>query len=338
MNFQQLRTFRELTRRGFSLTEMATVSRTTQPGLTRQVRDLESEFGFPLFTRRGNRIVGLSEPGQTILAIVERLLADADQLLQVRHTYASARSGTLTIATTPTQARYGLPAAILAFRGACPEVRIALRQCNTEQIARLVQSGEADIGIAGTSLGEHADLATFHCNTWHYQAIVPDGHPLLAKGSLTLADLAAYPILTYDRGLGGRRQFERAFAAAAVAPDIVLTSLDSDIIKQYVALGFGVGLLMPMAFDAQRDAGLRALDTGALFGPSTTRLALRRGAHLRSYVYEFMLRFVPQLTRARIDRAVEVAQPEPGRRSAARTSLPLPAPAARRRPALQACL
>jgi LysR family cys regulon transcriptional activator len=318
MNFQQLRTFRELTRRGFSLTEMASVSQTTQPGLTRQIRDLESELGLAIFERHGNRITGLSEAGRAILQIVNRLLIQADQLLCARDTYETARSGTLTIATTHTQARYALPDAIMAFRAAFPKVRIELRQCATEQIARLVMSGAADIGIAGSALAHRPELATFPCTSWRYQALVPDGHPLLARETLTLQDLAAYPILTYDRGLAGRQQLDEAFASAGLDPDIVLTSMDSDVIKQYVALDFGVGLLAPLAFDAQQDAGLRALDTGTLFAPSMTLLALRRGSYIRSYAYEFILRFLPQLTRAQIDRAAGVVQADGGRRGAAR--------------------
>jgi len=334
MNFQQLRTFRELTRRGFNLTELASASQTTQPGLTRQIRDLESELGVAVFERRANRIVGLSEPGRTMLGIVDRLLAYADRLLHVRDDYASSHSGTLTIATTHTQARYALPSAIVAFRRAFPGVRIELRQCGTEQIARLLASGAADIGVAGGALATHPELATFHYHSWQYIALVPDGHPLVGRAAPTLQDLAAYPILTYDHGLAGRRQLDEAFGAAGIAPDVVLTSMDSDVIKQYVALGFGVGLLAPMAFDARVDAGLQALHTGALFAPSTTLLALRRGAYIRSYAYEFLQRFMPQLARAQIDRAVDLARHDGRRRGAARkparAAVPPPPAGARR--------
>jgi LysR family transcriptional regulator, cys regulon transcriptional activator len=309
MNFQQLRAFRELTRRGFSLTETALASGTTQPGLTRQIRDLESEFGFAVFERQGNRIVGLSAPGRTMLAIVERLLAEAERLLGVRGAYENAHSGTLVIATTHTQARYVLPEAVVGFRRAFPQVRIEMRQCASEQVARLVMSGAADIGIAGDVLGARPELATFACYDWRYHALVPDGHPLLDLPQPALRDLAAHPILTYDRGMAGRRQLDDAFAAAGLQPDIVLTSMDSDVIKQYVALGFGVGLLTPIAVRPNEDTGLRILDTGRLFAPSTTLLALRRGAYVRSYVYDFVARLLPQLPRGEIDREVGVVQP-----------------------------
>jgi LysR family cys regulon transcriptional activator len=307
MNFQQLRTFRELTRRRFSLTELASLTHTTQPGLTRQIRDLESELGLAVFERHGKRITGLSEAGRTMLQIVERLLTEADRLLGVRGEYDAASSGTLKIATTHTQARYALPASIVGFREALPEVRIEMRHCSTEHVARLVSSGAADIGIAGEALASHPELTTFPCYSWHYHAVVPEGHPLLACAELTLRDLAAYPILTYDGALVERARIDAAFSAAGLVPDIVLTSMDSDIIKQYAALGFGVGLLAPMAFREHEDVGLRARDTGNLFSSNTTRLALRRGAYIRSYAYEFIQRFAPWLTRQEIDRVAALA-------------------------------
>jgi LysR family cys regulon transcriptional activator len=340
MNFQQLRTFRELTRHGFSLTEMASIAQTTQPGLTRQIRDLERELGLAVFERRGNRIVGLSQAGQTMFGIVERLLIEADRLLAVRDDYETARSGTLTIATTHTQARYTLPTAVVGFRAAFPDVRVEIRQCTTAQVARLLASGAADIGIAGEALGEQPELAAFPCYSWTYQALVPDGHPLLNCERLNLHDLAAYPLLTYDRELAGRRQLDDAFAAAGLQPDIVLTSMDSDVIKQYVALGFGVGLLAPMACHAPDDTGLRALDTGKLFAPGSTLLALRHGAYLRSYAYEFIQRFLPGLTREEIDRAVAVTRFDGGVRLAPEKAAAEPGFASRppsmRKPYMQA--
>ncbi|WP_020656410.1 LysR substrate-binding domain-containing protein [Massilia niastensis] len=197
MNFQQLRTFRELTRRSFSLTEIASITQTTQPGLTRQIRDLENELGLAVFERHGKRITGLSKAGQAMLQIVDRLLDQADRLLGVRDEYESASSGTLRIATTHTQARYALPASIVGFREALPEVRIEMRQCSTEQVARLVASCAADIGIAGDALASHPELTTFPCYSWRYRAVVPEGHPLLGRTDLSLRDLAAYPILNH---------------------------------------------------------------------------------------------------------------------------------------------
>jgi len=306
MNFQQLRTFRELTRQGFSLTSMASVSHTTQPGISRQIRDLESELGLAVFERQGKRITGLSEAGAAMLQIVERLLDEADRLHGAWRDYTGARSGTLAIATTHTQARYALPPAVLDFRARFPQVRIELHQGASEQIARSVAAGTADIGIGCEALARHPDLAVFPCYTWRYRVVVTAGHPLLACAAPTLADLARYPIVTYDCGLSGRRQVDAAFAAAGFVPDIVLSSLDSDVIKQYVGLGLGIGLLAPMAFDASEDGdkGLRSIDAGALFAPGAAVLAVRRGAWLRAYTYAFIQRFAPHLTRAAIDAVV----------------------------------
>lgn len=333
MNFQQLRTFRELTKRRFSLTEMASVSRITQPGLTRQIRELESELGVAVFERRNNRITGLSEAGQAILPIVERLLLEADRLLGVRDDYESACSGTLKIATTHTQARYSLPEPVVGFRAAFPKVRIEMRHCSTEHVARLVTSGMSDIGIAGEALACYPELATFPCYSWHYQAIVPEGHPLQGRANPTLHDLARYPILTYDGALGGRGPIDDAFSAAGIVPDIVLTSMDSDVIKQYVKLGFGIGLLAPMAYREHEDTGLCALDTGSLFARSTTLIAVRRGAYIRSYAYEFIARVAPHLTRRKIDCTAAVpGLDHPTRATVAKDVLPFaPVPAVMRK-------
>ena len=309
MNFQQLRTIRELTRHGFNLTEVAAVSHTSQPGISRQIRDLEDEIGVLIFERSGKRITGLSEPGQTILRIVNRLLVEADHLQRASADYVTSTSGVLTIAATHTQARYALPQVVLGFRAAFPDVRIALQQSTPEHIAKWVLSGAADIGIATEGLGDFPDLVSFPCYRWSHQAIVPVGHPLLAPGraALTLADLADFPLVTYDHGFTGRRHIDQAFAGAGLRPNVVLTAMDSDVIKQYVGLGLGVGLVASMAFDAGRDPGLRALDAGQLFTASTTRLAVRRGACLRSYTYEFIRHFAPHLTRREIDCALASA-------------------------------
>ena len=305
MNFQQLRTVRALCHHGYSLTEVAAVSHTSQPGISRQVRDLEDEIGVPLFDRVGKRITGLTAPGRVMLDIIERLLAEADRLQHAAAAYATLDSGTLTIATTHTQARYALAPVVSGFRTACPGVRIALQQGTPDQVAKWVASGAADIGIATEGLASFPDLVTLACYRWHHVALVPDGHPLLACGRLTLDGLASHPLITYDHGYTGRGQIDRAFLRAGLRPDVVLTAMDADVIKQYVALGLGVGLVASMAYDALRDSGLRALDASALFAASTTLLAVRRGAYLRAYTYDFMLRFAPHLSRREIDAALQ---------------------------------
>jgi len=307
MNFQQLRSIREASRRGYNLTEVANVLFTSQPGVSRQIRELEEELGVDIFERNGKRLTGLTEPGKGILKIIERLLIEAENLQQASREYAGQTSGTLSVATTHTQARYVLPEVVQGFRAAFPDVRIALQQSAPEHIAEWVLSGRTDIGIATEGLSQFPDLVSFSCYRWSHLIVVPEGHPLLAHNPVRLEDLAAYPLITYDVGFTGRGHIDEAFAKAGIEPDVVLTAMDSDVIKQYVSLGLGVGLVASMAFDHSRDRGLRAVEATHLFAPNVTRLAVRRGAYLRSYAYDFILQFAPGLTRAEIEKAVSSA-------------------------------
>ena len=304
MNFQQLRSIREAARRGYNLTEVAHALFTSQPGVSRQIRELEDELAVVIFARNGKRLTGLTEPGKGILKIIERLLIEAENLQQASLEYSGQQSGTLSVAATHTQARYALPKVVMGFRSAFPEVRIALQQSAPEHIADWVLSGKTDIGIATEGLSRFPGLVSFPCYRWSHLIVVPEGHRLLDCAAITLHDLAQFPLITYDVGFTGRGHIDAAFTEAGVATDIVLTAMDSDVIKQYVSLGMGVGLVAAMAFDAVRDSGLRAIDASHLFAVNTTRLAVRRGAYLRSYAYEFILQLAPNLTRADIDAAM----------------------------------
>ena len=304
MNFQQLRSVREAARRGYNLTEVANVLFTSQPGVSRQIRELEDELGVEIFERNGKRLTGLTEPGKGILHIIERLLLEAENLRQASQEYSGERSGTLTVATTHTQARYVLPKVVQSFRSAFPEVRIALQQSSPEHIAEWVISGKADIGIATEGLSQFEELVSFPCYTWSHAVVVPEAHPLAEHETVSLEDLAAWPLITYDVGFTGRSHIDEAFQQAGISPDIVLTAMDSDVIQQYVALGLGVGLVASMAIRQDRTPGLRALQASHLFAPNVTRLAVRRGAYLRSYTYDFILRFAPGLKRSEIETAL----------------------------------
>jgi LysR family cys regulon transcriptional activator len=304
MNFQQLRSIREAARRGYNLTEVANVLFTSQPGISRQIRELEEELGVEIFERNGKRLTGLTEPGKGILQIIERLLLEAENLRQASHEYSGEKSGTLTVATTHTQARYVLPGVVQAFRSAFPEVRIALQQSSPEHIAEWVISGKADIGIATEGLSQFEELVSFPCYHWTHVIVVPENHPLTSLSSVSLEDLAQYPLITYDVGFTGRSHIDDAFRKAGITPDIVLTAMDSDVIQQYVSLGLGVGIVASMAIEHNRAGGLRAIGATHLFAPNVTRLAVRRGAYLRSYTYEFILRFAPELKRADIENAL----------------------------------
>lgn len=301
MNFQQLRSIREATRRGYNLTEVANVLFTSQPGVSRQIRELEEELGVDIFERCGKRLTGLTDPGKTILPIIERLLLEAENLQQAGHDYSGQTSGTLSVATTHTQARYALPQVVQAFRAQFPDVRIALQQSSPEHIAEWVLSGKADIGIATEGLSQFPDLVSFPCYQWNHLIVVPEGHALLQKTPVKLADLAAFPLITYDVGFTGRGHIDDAFSKAGVEPDIILTAMDSDVIKQYVSLGLGVGIVASMAFNHGRDQGLRAIEASHLFAPNVTRLAVRRGAYLRSYACDFIMGFAPNLSRGQIE-------------------------------------
>jgi LysR family cys regulon transcriptional activator len=304
MNFQQLRSIREAARRGYNLTEVANVLFTSQPGVSRQIRELEDELGVEIFERNGKRLVGLTEPGRGILQIIERLLREAENLRQAGQEYSGEDSGTLTVATTHTQARYALPRVVPSFRNDYPKVRIALQQSSPEHIAEWVISGKADVGVATEGLSQFEELVSFPCYRWHHVVVVPSDHPLTKLETLTLKDLAAYSLITYDAGFTGRGHIDQAFREAGLETDIVLTAMDSDVIRQYVSLGLGVGIVAEMAMEHNGNHGLQAIGAKHLFAPNVTRIAVRRGAYLRSYIYDFILRLSPELTRADIEQAL----------------------------------
>ncbi|CAM3637826.1 CysB family HTH-type transcriptional regulator [Roseateles saccharophilus] len=304
MNFQQLRSVREAQRRGFNLTEVAQALHTSQPGVSRQIRELEEELGIELFVRVGKRLTGLTEPGAQVLPVIERLLLEAENLKRAADDFASAGSGRLRIAATHSQARYALPPAVRDFRAHHPDVSLHLQQGSPQQIARLLLDGEADVGIATEALAQYPELVALPCYRWTHAVVVPPDHPLASsREPLTLARLAQFPIVTYEPGYTGRSHIDEAFAAARLTPQIVLSAMDADVIKTYVELGLGVGIVAAIAFDEERDRHLRALDARHLFADNMTRLAVRRGAFLRDYVYEFIQTFASPLGRDVVDAA-----------------------------------
>jgi LysR family cys regulon transcriptional activator len=298
MNFQQLRFVREAVRQNMNLTEVANVLYTSQSGVSKQIKDLEDELGVDIFVRRGKRLTGLTEPGRAVHRTIERLLLEADNLRRVARQYAEEDSGHLVVATTHTQARYALPKVVRQFTAVYPKVHLALRQGNPQQIAQMILSGEADIGISTEALDRFPDIATFPCYSWHHTVVVPKGHPLEGREHLTLDEIADYPLITYDHDFTGRSHIDQAFAQAGVAPEVVLSAIDADVIKTYVELGMGVGIVAAMAYDRERDTGLVALDTQHLFEASTTRVGLRKGAFLRAYAYRLIEMFAPHLSEA----------------------------------------
>lgn len=305
MNFQQLRSVREAVRCGFNLTEVAAVLHTSQPGISRQIRELEDELGIQVFVRAGKRLTGLTPPGETVLPIVERLLLDLDNLRRAGAEYSAQTSGRLSIAATHSQARYALPSVVRDFRQLYPQVTLSLHQGSPKQVAEMLLDGEADIGVATEALAHYEQLVALPCYRWTHSVVVPPGHELLDGKPLTLKRLARHPIITYETGYTGRTHIDEAFERAKLHPSIVLSAMDADVIKTYVELGMGVGIVASIAFDADRDRSLRAIDAGKLFEVNLTRLAVRRGTWLRGYVYAFIESFAPTLTRDVVEKALE---------------------------------
>lgn len=305
MNFQQLRIIRETLRHNFNLTDAANALLTSQSGVSKHIRDLEDELGFEIFLRRGKRLLGLTEPGQAVVGIVERILLETQNLEQLSAELSRSDAGTLTIATTHTQARYILPPVIAAFKQSYPNVRLTLKQANPKDIANYLHEGQADIGIATDTLDDAAGILSFPYFTWEHAAIVPVGHPLIERTPLSLQMLAEYPIVTYDEGLTGRARIDQAFSEAGLVPDMTMTALDADVIKACVEMGLGVGLIASMAYDGDRDRGLVMLKSPGLFPASTSSIAVRHGHFLRDYVYRFIELCSPSLTEPTVRRAQE---------------------------------
>jgi LysR family cys regulon transcriptional activator len=307
MNLQQLRYVRETVRHGLNLTEAANALFTSQPGVSKQIRELEEELGVDIFERRGKRFVALTAPGREIVQIVERVLRELDNLKNVGKEFADQESGKLTVATTHTQARYALPPVVAEFRQRYPRVHLSLLQGNPNAIAQMVIRGEADIAIATESLDHFSDLLALPGYQWRHCVVVPAAHPLLELERVGFEDLASYPIITYSPEFTGRSHINEAFAAKGIEIDVVLTAIDSDVIKTYVELGLGIGIVAAMAYDPERDRNLRAIDAGHLFRTNTTRVAVRRGNYLRGYAFEFIERFAPHLTRKVVEQALNGA-------------------------------
>lgn len=301
MKLQQLRYICEVARQNLNLSSAAEALFTSQPGISKQIRSLEDELGVDIFVRHGKRVVAVTEPGKAILEIAQRVLKDVENLKQVGEEFTREDSGHLTIATTHTQARYALPQVIQRFTRRYPGVRLSLRQGSPTQISELVSSGEADIAIATEAIELYEDLVMMPCYEWNRCVLVLPGHPLLKARKLTLEALAAFPVITYDFAFTGRSRINQAFADKGLKPNVVLTAIDADVIKTYVELGLGVGIVAMMAYDPRRDTHLRAIDASHLFEPSTTRIGIRKNSYLRGYVYDFIEMFAPHLDRKVVD-------------------------------------
>lgn len=305
MNLQQLRYICEIERQGFNVSLAAVALHTSQPGVSKQLGQLEDELGVKIFERNGKRLAGVTAPGRVVLNLAKHVVRELKNIKQVGLDYTQEASGSLSVATTHTQARYKLPAVIKTFTERYPDVSLHMHQGNPTQIARMVAAGEADIGIATEALSSFEDLVVMPCYRWNRCVVALPGHPILAEPApLSLETLARHPIITYDFAFSGRSLINKAFEQRGLNPNVVLTALDADVIKTYVKLGLGIGLLANMAYNAEHDHPLHAIDVAHLFEESTTSIALRQGTYLRGYVYSFIELFAPHLDRRTVDTAM----------------------------------
>lgn len=307
MNFQQLRAVQEAIRRKFNLTEAAEALHASQSAISRQIRELEDELAVDIFERHGKRLVALTGPGQEIAQIIERMLKDRDSLRRASEDYRRLDDGRLSVAAPHAQVRYRLPETVMRFRQAYPGVRLILHPTPPAQIADMVRSGSIDLGFIPHGLACPPELVLFKAYSWSHCFVVPNGHPLLAVERPTLKDIASYPVITFEEGMIGRQHIDQAFERAGLKPDIVIAAVDSDVIKTYVELGLGVGIIAERAYDPGVDQKLACLKTRAFIPPVTTNLAVRRGTYLSGYMLAFIQALIPTLPQDFIREQVEAS-------------------------------
>ena len=300
MNLHQFRFVQEAVKRNLNLTEVAKSLHTSQPGVSKAILELEEELGIEIFGRHGKRLKCVTEPGEHVLKSIDIILREVNNLKRIGEQYSAQDSGTLSIATTHTQARYVLPLPVAQLRSAYPNVNISLHQGAPDQVARMVLDETAEIGIATESLSDYPELITLPCYEWEHVLVLPKDHPLASVADLQLSDLAREPIITYHPSFTGRTRIDKAFAAQHLTPRIALEAIDSDVIKTYVRLGMGVGIVAEMAVRDITDEDLLVRPAGHLFGRNLARIAFKKQAYLRQFVFEFAQLLNPELNAARI--------------------------------------
>ncbi len=305
MNLHQFRFVQEAVRRNLNLTETAKALFTSQPGISKAILDLEGELGVDIFARHGKRLRRVTEPGQQVLRSIEVIMREVGNLKRIGEEFSKQDAGTLSIATTHSQARYFLPEPVAQLRKRFPKVNISLHQGSPEQVARMVMEEVADIGIATEGLADQPDLVTLPCYEWQHALVMPPGHRLAQLERIELEDLAIEPLVTYHPSLSGRTRVDQAFAARRLKPNLVLEAIDADVIKTYVRLGLGVGIVAEIAVrDEPAGGDLVSRPLGHLFGQNITHVAFKRGAYLRNFVYAFAEMMSDRLSRALITRAL----------------------------------
>jgi LysR family cys regulon transcriptional activator len=296
MKLQQLRYIWEVSKHDLNVSATAQSLYTSQPGISKQIRLLEDELGVEVFARSGKHLTRVTPAGKAILEISGEILQKVDSIRQIAQEFSDERKGSLSVATTHTQARYALPPVINEFIKMYPEVALHMHQGTPTQISEMAADGTVDFAIATEAMGSYSDLIMMPCYSWNRSVVVPKDHPLAQVGELTLEKLASYPIVTYTFGFTGRGKLDEAFKEEGLDPKVVFTAVDSDVIKTYVRLGLGVGIIASMAVDQQLDQDLVAIDVSHLFEPSITRIGFRRGTFLRGYMFDFIQKFAPHIT------------------------------------------
>ena len=304
MNLHQFRFVQEAARRNLNLTEAAKALHTSQPGVSKAIIELEEELGIDIFARHGKRLKRITEPGQQVLRSIEIIMREVGNLKRIGDQYSAQDSGTLSIATTHTQARYVLPTPVARLREHYPKVTVSLHQATPAEVARMVIDEQADLGMATESLADYPELVTLPCYEWQHVLVMPHQHPLAQKERINLEDIAAEPLITYHPSFTGRGKIDSAMAARQLTPKIVLEAIDSDVIKTYVRLGLGIGIVAEMAMrdDPIKDLAVRPM--GHLFGESVARVAFKRGAYMRNFVYKFAELISDRLNRDLLGRAM----------------------------------
>jgi LysR family cys regulon transcriptional activator len=305
MNLHQFRFVQEAVRRNLNLTEAAKALHTSQPGVSKAIIELEEELGVEIFARHGKRLKRVTEPGQHVIRSIELIMREVGNLKRIGEQFSAQDSGTLSIATTHTQARYVLPVPVAKLREAYPKVNVTLHQGSPDQVARYLIDEVAEIGIATESLSDYQELVTLPCYEWQHVLVMPPTHALARKERVSLEDLAAEPIITYHPSFSGRTRIDTAFAQRKLQPRVVLEAIDSDVIKTYVRLGLGIGIVAEMSVrEEQGNSDLAVRPLGALFGQNLARVAFKRGAYLRNFVFRFAELLSDRLDRNLIAKAM----------------------------------
>ena len=296
MKLQQLRCIFEVVQNDFNISKAANSLHTSQPGVSKQIQLLEDEVGVQIFQRNGKRLTGLTEPGQQVFDSIAEIIREEKNIKRVSEEYEKKDTGNFTIATTHTQARYKLPNVVEEFVKKYPKINLNIHQGNPSQVTEQIVNGDADVGIATESIGLHDKIFCIPCYSWNRIIVMPKSHPLNEEKIITLEHLATYPLITYDYAFTGSTIVSKVFKESNLKPNIMLTAIDADVIKTYVNLNLGIGLIAEMAFDSSKDIDLISRDVSHLFPLSTTFLGIRKDTFIRASTFDFIKMFTPQMS------------------------------------------